>query len=368
MRKVERPCTCGDVKNCRYCYFYENDPYIRTLWGEEGKGVGNSVGNGNGNGSEPPTAPRHMVQTVVRRPDSEANMGRRVIHPGSSPTPNLREIPPPTLSPNLRYEGGTWSKPVQPQNPNEVVWACGITTVVSRIHDLLPRTIKQVEKAGFVVEDVYCDRLSPTGALSLEHSLRKRVHARRQYGSPRDAEGSGKGNAWANYMLALWDLSIRYRTATRFLLFQDDVTCCKNVKDYLSRMKLEDKTYWNLYTAFINEDRLVKGGHKGKNGWHFSDQRGRGALALVLSREAVEALLSSTVTGTRPRSAKRSWSQNIDGWIQAVLIDVNNYREYCHNPSLVQHAGADSILGNPAYAPSGVFAGEDFDCLSLLGK
>jgi hypothetical protein len=246
-----------------------------------------------------------------------------------------------------------------------VHWAYGITCVPSRFDTLLPKTIANLKRGGFTAPTLYADRCSLKQALELEQSTGLRVVPRHNYSN--DLEGV----AWANYLLALWDLLIRHRNATRFVIFQDDVTVVTNLLQYLSTIELKEDTYWNLYTGNMNELICNHMGISGQKGvWFKSDQRGRGALALVLGRNAVEDLLSHPVTVQRPRSASKNWHKNLDGWVCEVLINqLKKYTELCHSPSLVQHIGfMETTLMHQQYVPTKLYPGDEWDALSLLEK
>lgn len=248
-------------------------------------------------------------------------------------------------------------------NPNRVQWAYGITTVSNRFTTLLPKTIANLKRGGFPNPVLYADNCSLSQALELERCTNLRVVPRQRYSDERE------GVSWANYLLALYDLMIRNRNANRFILFQDDISCVTNLNQYLSSLPLGDNIYWNLYTGNVNENiaKIIKP----SNGqWFKSDQLGRGALALVFTKDAVEDLLANKVTVLRTRSAKRNWHKNIDGWICEVLINqLKKYTEYCHYPSLVQHMGFDQTsLSHMSYTPTKMYPGDGFDALELLKK
>jgi hypothetical protein len=62
----------------------------------------------------------------------------------------------------------------------------------------------------------------------------------------------------------------------------------------------------------------------------------------------------------------RGW-RAIDGGIVTALAHAE-YKEYCHNPTLVQHIGHKSTMGNSAHPQATSFQGEQFDAMKLLDK
>lgn len=180
--------------------------------------------------------------------------------------------------------------------------------------------------------------------------------------------------AYGNWVLSLAELAIREPQADRFAIFQDDLVMSRNARQYLERCRLAEDTYWNLYTfpsykGSTGNEQLCGG----RVGWHPSNQRGWGALALVFTRVAVIRLLTSQHMVAKPFAATNP-DRNIDG---AVVEAFHTFagKELVHFPSLVQHTGnGQSAIGqwSPNHAHkqhplSPSFRGEDFDALSLLG-
>jgi hypothetical protein len=95
-------------------------------------------------------------------------------------------------------------------------------------------------------------------------------------------------------------------------------------------------------------------------------QTGRGAVALVFDRGAVMTLLSSPHLVERFGDVHRG-HKAIDGGIVTALNHQGVF-EYVHNPSLVQHTGETSTMGNRTGKLALSFPGEDRDALALLRK
>jgi hypothetical protein len=222
-------------------------------------------------------------------------------------------------------------------------WAYGITTVPERQYNYLPKTIKSLKEAGFDKPTIFVDGVSG------EFSIYELTVVYR----------SSKVLAFGNWLLSLLELWIRNPTADRFAIFQDDLITYKNLREYLDNCKLSDNTYWNLYTFPQNE--LL---HSGPYGWFISNQRGRGALALVFSHSVVLKLLTDPRIMAKPRSKKNA-HRSIDGVVVTTLSEHLKIREYVHYPTLVQHIGDCSSIGNRQHERPTSFLGEEYNALSL---
>jgi hypothetical protein len=227
-------------------------------------------------------------------------------------------------------------------------WAYGVMTVPARACELLPRTLCSLERAGFAAPRLFVDGCSDFAlydSFGLEVTLRPSPAIR----------------AHGNFVLSLWELYVRDPNASRYVIFQDDMVACKDLKGYLELCDYPARGYWNLYTFPINL-QLCPENH---TGWFESNQRGLGAVALVFNHEAARLLLASRYMVDRPLCSKRGW-RAIDGGIVCALKQYEPpWREYVHNPSLVQHTGETSTLGNGRHELADTFRGEDFSALDL---
>lgn len=238
-------------------------------------------------------------------------------------------------------------------------WMYGITTVPERRGTYFPNTLDQLAKAGFPDPIVFCDGAGNSESMSKSYlpGGREVVFRPRRLG------------AFGNWILGIWELYIRNPKAERFAIFQDDIICPKNLFQYLNSIELPEDTYWNLFTFLPENEKIIAGKPKG---WYDSDQGGRGALGLVLSRSAVSQVLSSRCIAEKPRHATRG-DRKVDGAIVTALSPTHKqpggkFRELIHNPSLLQHAGDISAIGNHHQPKAHTFPGENFDCLTLLEK
>lgn len=239
-----------------------------------------------------------------------------------------------------------------PPNPRAMKWAYGVTTVPSRRRDLLPRTLASLKAAGFCEPRLFVDGDKDGESWEREFglSVTARYPAVRTYG---------------NWYLAMLELYIREPTAERYAIFQDDFVTVKNLKAYLSKAPYPERGYLNLYTFPANQALapLASPGGVGA-GFYKSNQKGRGAVALVFSREAVVTLLSSHHMAERPMHATRGWKA-VDGGI-VTAMEKAGWCEYVHDPSLTQHVGDVSSMGNKQHKKAETFPGERFDAMTLL--
>jgi len=230
----------------------------------------------------------------------------------------------------------------------KIKWAYGITTVPERIDDLFPGTLNSLKNAGFESPHVFVDGGSDLTAYSkfdLEVTLR----------------GSQNVRTAGNWVLSLYELYIRNPTADRYAIFQDDFVTYKNLREYLEKCEFPSHGYWNLYTFPANQELAPD---QESVGWYLSNQYGRGAVALVFSLEGVTKLLTSQHMIMRPQDPRRGW-RAVDGGVVTAL-KKEGWKEYVHNPSLVQHTGDISAMRNKPHKKAESFRGEEFDAMELL--
>ena len=228
-----------------------------------------------------------------------------------------------------------------------IKWACGVTTVPSR-GPILLLTLNSILDAGFPVPRVFMDQPELAGRSE-----------------------AGSLGVFGNWCRATVELYIRNPEADRYVLFQDDIILCRNVRQYLESVRYLDQHYWNLYTSAdqvktcdgFQESRECESGkiYHGKK-----QQGGRGALALVFSREVLQVLLAS-MRFVRWSCDPVRGHQNLDGVICESLNEVG-YRELVHFPGLVEHRESVSTVKDKLYQRSSHFAGEQFDALQLLSN
>lgn len=232
-----------------------------------------------------------------------------------------------------------------------VKWSYGVMTVPSRCHDLLPQTLRSLREGGFTEPHLFVDGWEDVRALrlGLDHTVR--------------VPSVGVAGNW---VLSVYELYYREPTADYFVLFQDDILCCRNLRDYLEDCgKPKCEHYLSLYTSRSNEKIVPRAsGAVVQDGWYQSNQLGRGALGLMFTRDVLVKLLSSPHMARRPQCPTRGMV-GIDGGVVTALLEAG-VKEYVHWPSLLQHTGEVSTLGHDHPRSSESFRGESYDPLELL--
>lgn len=391
---AKRPCLADHpdpVKTrdgCRPCWLYLHDQRYATLWGNPLPATPGPPFKG----AAPPRPPCLHLGPVLETPacgcggqpvygcgHPQAEWDRCVVrHPGkykdlpgeiqACDRCTLREDKPPPPTPPVPAP----VKPAMTKLPNDLVrprrlpdpqetgmrWAYGVTTHPSRRKDLLPATLASLKAAGFPEPRLFVDGTKSPGEWEDEFNLP--VTAR--YPAVRVA---------GNWMLSMLELYIRDPQAHRYALFQDDVLACTGLREYLDWCPYPDRAYLNLYTWGSNYVVCPKDPRgKPQEGWYPSNQAGRGALGLVFDRDALVALMSNQDAARhmvlRPQDPDRGW-RVIDGGVVSAMRKAG-YREYVHNPSLLQHTGHKSTLGKPASPPSPCWRGDRFDVRNLIPR
>lgn len=234
-----------------------------------------------------------------------------------------------------------------------MIWSYGVTTVPARFHTTLPDTLRSLADAGFLSPHLFVDG---AGSVTMVPSGVRRVTTR--------SEPVGVAGNW---VLSLYELYYVQPKADFYAVFQDDLEACRNLKTYLERCrKPKCKHYLSLYTSRSNQKSVPTCQGTPVDGWYTANQLGRGAVGLVFDRDAVVALLSSPHLAARPQDPVRG-NVAIDGGIVTALTQVG-YKEYVHHPSLLQHTGVESTLGNQFVRTSDTFRGANYDPMELLEK
>lgn len=233
-----------------------------------------------------------------------------------------------------------------------IKWAYGVTTVPQRIDDLLPYTLESLADGGFDKPRLFVDGAEDV-AVYKKFGLEVTSHY-------------PKLQIFGNWVLALWELYLREPGANRFAIFQDDLATYKNLLQYLDSCEYPAKGYWNLYTFPENQKKAPE---DGTTGWFPSNQNGRGAVALVFSREAVVFLLKHQLIVERPMTSGTRRFQMVDGAVVTLFRNAG-WKEYTHSPTLVDHMGMISTIRSGAKIKNSwkakTFRGKQFDALELL--
>jgi hypothetical protein len=225
-----------------------------------------------------------------------------------------------------------------------------LTTVPQRRGKEFTKTLRSLTAAGFGKPRLFVDGGSEADYRDLGLEVTARNPALLTYG---------------NWVLSLWELYQRHPFAKLYALFQDDIICVKNMRQFLEAVDYPESGYLNLYTNTQNEKN--RNGGTPQSGWYRPRLRGRGALALVFNQKAVQTLLSAPHIVNRPasRNSQRPSHKFVDGAIVEAMNKAKWY-EYVHAPSLVQHIGIKSSMGNGVQPLSNTFPGENFDATELI--
>jgi GT2 family glycosyltransferase len=229
-----------------------------------------------------------------------------------------------------------------------IKWSYGITTVPQRRDVLLPRTIESLRVAGFDRPHLFIDKCDS-------------VNEYRKFDLPFTARFKNL-KTFGHWVSSLWELYATSPHSDRYAIFQDDFVTCRNLKAYLDACPYPKNGYLNLLT-FRENHQLIG---KKSTGWHHSDQLGKGAVALVFNRDAVLRILTHPHMTGWARDPVRG-KKLIDRALSQTLKKCG-YKEFIHNPSLIQHTGLNSSMGSDRHPLSTCFRGEDFDAMEFLNE
>lgn len=266
---------------------------------------------------------------------------------------------------------GNTDKPYEPKpilaiskiKPDVMTWAVGVTTVPIRRHTTLPITLQSLILSGFPEPRLFIDI---QGDAQLADIIKL-------YNDPSFPLTIRSPNirTFGNWFLALMEIYIRNPHSHRYALFQDDITMCLGVREYLEHCEYPERGYINLLTYPQNESQKLRYFPKGLPeekmiGWYPSNQMGKGAQALVFNREILLKILSSHELINRPQEEKGH--QNVDGGLSIAMRKMGCV-EYVHTPSLVRHIGAETTMGpgHPKSQPQDIsFRGDNWDVMEIV--
>lgn len=217
-------------------------------------------------------------------------------------------------------------------------WQYGVTTIPERRGTYLPQTLASLKAAGFDKPRLFVDGDEDGASWKREFGCEVTMRWPRV-------------KTRANWMMSIVELYFRDRTANMFALFQDDCLACADLHKYLSTCPLPDRGYFNLYTMPAPHQAELPPTF----GWHKSNQKGRGAVALVFTREAIMTLLTQKHMVDNFQDTHRG-DKNVDGGVSDAFRKAEWF-EYVHNPSLVQHIGAQTSMGTRLLPTAATFTG-----------
>lgn len=172
--------------------------------------------------------------------------------------------------------------------------------------------------------------------------------------------------AWANWLLALEELTLRYPRADAFLICQDDVLYCRGLRRYL------EEALWpgspvgvvSLHAASHQDAGSVMGFYGVDFGW-----QAWGAQAYVFPNPAARAFLRHPMVRNHRHRGPGQGVQNIDS-VTGQWCRDSGLPYVLHTPSLTQHVGEASAIwdggGVLGRRRAGTFPGEDSDIRDVM--
>lgn len=386
---MPRPCNCNE-RGCRLCHLANTDPRYQQMWGcvtkpaqcvHLGAALGTTV-------SCPSCRGRVELKLFGCSRFGKCTLAKAVadkevaccngkpdqygVHQPCEGYQAERSAPlAPTVVQGDPAKGRDAVRPL--------TWSYGVTTVPERRDTTLPVTLASLREAGFDEPRLFVD-----GAEEGYKGMGLHV----TYRFPRV-------RTFANWTLAAWELYLRDPVAERYAIFQDDMVCVRNLRRYLDACPQPPGSYLNLYQYGAWNDRekppAEQIGQTGRRRGRWFEaaelghgpsptymgrgvQGGKGAVALVFDRAGLLALLTHRHTVERPqdrrpipaRGGLLMGEQKVDGSIVEAMNQCG-YREWVHDPSLVQHIGDVSSMHSRQHPKAASFPSEKFDALELLG-
>ena len=368
------PCTCDRVTGpvftsgqCRPCWLYRYSPKYRAKWDGEPTPPAPPPAP-----APPPPVPCFYAGDVIgvqqgvslglpkpHRRWQECQNPRRPFPLAATQVRDRRGYVCPCQGCGPKCPGYVSGEEVDPTAatplPRVLTWAYGVTTVPSRRETLFPRTLKSLEDAGFDSPRVFLDGATHADGARYEG----------EFGLPVTTRTGSNVRTAGNWVLSLYELYIRDPHVDRYALFQDDLVTCRGLRLYLDHAPYPADGYLNLYTFPQNQSLRPKD-PDWRGGFYPANQLGKGAVALVFDRDCVVKLLSSEHLAVRPQDKDRG-HKSIDGGIVTALKKAGK-KEYVHDPSLVQHTGMQSSMGNRQQPLAPSFPGETWDATFLLAR
>jgi hypothetical protein len=230
-------------------------------------------------------------------------------------------------------------------------WAVGLTTAPRR-EATLTRTLQSLSATGWPSEEIHV--FAEPDALSGNEDLRGPVTVRGR-----------KAGAFSNWYLALQELVFTQPTADAYLMFQDDIVCCRGLRKYLEHefWPAEATGFVSLYCGMLQSNPAGTHGFMKMQ----SGDMLYGALAIAFPASAACALLLHPLFQRHRES--RNGTHGIDMAL-AKWATESGMPGFVHSPSLVSHTGVTSaIFSGCRDGPerrTDSFVGENVDVRSIL--
>lgn len=210
----------------------------------------------------------------------------------------------------------------------------------------MSNTIESIRAAGW-------DEITVYGEPGLETAERAVIRPH-QYG------------CWVNWVCALFDMYQTGVGSEMFVIFEDDIQMCRNVRAYLDELL---PSLGRFGTVSLYTPSHMKKHAGGLNCVHDeSDMGGRvwGTQGIVFTEESLGLFLSHRETVAYRRESLGVENKNRDSAI-GMWAKSSGKKVYYHTPSLMQHVGVASSVGHE-FHESDDFVGVGFDALDLLAN
>jgi hypothetical protein len=229
-------------------------------------------------------------------------------------------------------------------------WSVGLQTCPRKDGSSFVFTaVEQIQKAGWQDVTIFAEPASPVPP------DQKVAFRPQRYGD------------WTNWIVGLFELFISNPFSDFFVMFEDDIVMCRNIRSYLEYAIpfLGNFGIISLYTPAKYHRKYLQV----RNIFHDEKNQGYqvwGSQAIVLSRESARRLFASDLILLYRHHGYGDDNAHKDVALgQWAMYSRMPY--FYHTPSLVEHTGLDSLIGSEPHK-SLDFVGETFDAASWIGE
>lgn len=228
----------------------------------------------------------------------------------------------------------------------DYTWTCGIQTC-PRLGCDLPTTLESVRRAGWYDFTVF-------GEPGTEQIHPNQVVWPYQFGD------------WGSWFSALSCMHATRPHADFFVMFEDDIALCRNIRPYLESFlsTLPNFGTFNLYTPERHHSTFGRKPCVTDESWFGWEMWG--AQGVVFSRDSLRTFLGSTMNLEYRNSLIGSTNAHKDSAI-GMWGRATGHSIYYHSPSMVQHLHLSSLIGSGPHQAFD-FVGCDFDASQWIGK